>query len=86
MLIHKQHVLLETCVQVRLKTKLTNHGVVVAVDMSVDTVHALEDLADQRRERLGEGDTLSLSATVPKMWDIAMHTNFARQYLFVVDV
>lgn len=49
-LVHKEHVLLEARVEVRLQTQLADHGVVVAVDVRVDTVHALEDLADQRRE------------------------------------
>lgn len=55
-LVDEEHVLLEACVQVRLKTELPDDGVVVAVDVSVDAVHALEDLAHERREGLGEGD------------------------------
>lgn len=54
MLVDEEHVLLETRVQVWFKAKLVDDGVMVAVDMGVDTVHALEDLAHQRWERLGE--------------------------------
>lgn len=44
-LVNEEHVLLEACVEVRLKTELTDHGVVVAVNVGVNSVHALEDLA-----------------------------------------
>lgn len=54
-LIDEQDVLLEAGVEVRLKTQFTNDWVVVAVDVGVDSVHALENLASKRRERLGEG-------------------------------
>lgn len=37
-----------------LKAELTDDGVVVAVDVSVDTVHAFKDLAHKSGERLGE--------------------------------
>jgi len=55
-LVNEEHVLLEARVQMRLQTELPDDGVVVAVNVSVDTIHALEDLAHQGRERLGEGD------------------------------
>ena len=45
MLVDEQHVLLEAGVQVRLKAELADDRVVVAVDVRVDAVHALEDLA-----------------------------------------
>jgi hypothetical protein len=54
-LIDEEHILLEAGIEVRLQAKLSDDGVVVAVDMGVDTVHALEDLANQRGERLGKG-------------------------------
>lgn len=50
MLVNKQNVLLEACVQMWLEAELTDYGVVVAVNVCVDAVHALEDLTDQRRE------------------------------------
>lgn len=62
MLVDEQDVLLEACIQMRLETELADHGVVVAVNVGVDTVHALEDLADQRWERFGEGDALLMLA------------------------
>lgn len=54
MLINEEYILLEAGVQVRLQAKLTDDRVVVAVDMGVDTVHALEYLSNQRREGLWE--------------------------------
>ena len=45
-LVDEEHVLLEAGVQMRLQAKLTDDRVVVAVDMGVNTVHALEDLSD----------------------------------------
>lgn len=53
-LVDEQHVLLEARVQVRLQSQLADHGIVVAVDVGVDPVHALEDLADQLWEGLWE--------------------------------
>lgn len=55
-LVNKQDVLLETCVEMGLKAELADDWVVVAVDVSVDTVHAFEDLAHKSGERLGERD------------------------------
>lgn len=57
MLVDEQHVLLEAGVEVRLEAKLADYGVMVAVDVGVDAVHALEDLAHESRERLGERHT-----------------------------
>lgn len=57
-LVYEEHILLEASVQVGFESKLTNDGVVVAVDMGVDTVHALEDLSNQRLEPLRERNTL----------------------------
>lgn len=49
-LINEEHILLEASVQVRLQAQLPNYGVVVAVDVGVYSVHALENLADKSRE------------------------------------
>lgn len=57
MLVDEEDVLLEGGVEVRLEAELADDGVVVAVDVGVDAVHALEDLADEGGEGLGEGDT-----------------------------
>ena len=57
MLVDKQDVLLEACVEMGLEAELADDGVVVAVNVGVHTVHTLEDLADEGRERLGERDT-----------------------------
>lgn len=56
MLVNKQHVMLETGVQVRLQAQLHHHRVVMAVNMRIDTVQALEDLSRETGESFGEGD------------------------------
>lgn len=56
-LIDEEDVLLEARVEMGLQAKLADDGVVMAVDVGVDAVHALEDLADERGERLGERDS-----------------------------
>lgn len=55
-LVDEEHVLLEAGVEVRLEAELADDGVVVAVDVGVDAVHALEDLPDEVGEGLWEGD------------------------------
>jgi uncharacterized membrane-anchored protein len=55
MLINEQHVVFEASVEMRLETQLNYDRVVVAVDVCIDTVQALEHVADERGERLGEG-------------------------------
>lgn len=40
----------------RLQSQLTDNRIVVAVDVSVHTVHSLEDLANERSKRFGERD------------------------------
>ena len=57
MLIHKQYVMLETCIQVRFEAKVDDDRVVVAVDMCIDAIHTFEDLEEERLERLREGYT-----------------------------
>lgn len=54
MLINEEDVLLEAGVQVGFQAELSDDWVMVAVDVRVDTVHALEDLAHKSWERLGE--------------------------------
>lgn len=57
MLIDKENIMLEAGVEMGLEAELTDDGIVVAVDMSVDTVHAFEYLADHAGEGFGEWDT-----------------------------
>lgn len=54
MLIHKQHIMLEARIQMWLKSQLQDDWVVVAVDMSVDTVETLEHLSEESWEGFGE--------------------------------
>ena len=56
-LIDKQDIVFEASVEVRLKTEVHDYRVVVAVNMSVNTVQALEDLADETGEGLGKWNT-----------------------------
>jgi hypothetical protein len=53
-LIDKQDVVFEAGVQVWLETKVYHNRVVMAVDVGVDSVQTLEDLAEETRECLGE--------------------------------
>lgn len=57
MLIDKQHIVLEACVQMGFQTQLNDDRVVVTVDVGVDTVEALEDLADEGGEGFRKWDT-----------------------------
>jgi hypothetical protein len=56
MLINEKHVVLETSIEVWLEAEVHNHRIVVAVDVSIYTVHALEDLADKTGECLWKWD------------------------------
>lgn len=56
-LINKEDVVLEACVEMWLKTELHDYGVVVAIDVSVDAVETLEHLSDSRRKGFGERNT-----------------------------
>ena len=46
MLVDEKDIVLEASIEMGLETQLTNHWVVMAVDMRIDTVHSLEDLSD----------------------------------------
>lgn len=54
MLVDEKDIVLEASIEMGLETQLTNHWVVMAVDMRIDTVHSLEDLSDHAWEVLGE--------------------------------
>jgi hypothetical protein len=56
-LVNEKHILLKASVEMWLKSQLPNDRVMVAVNVCINAVHALENLADQGRERLGEWDT-----------------------------
>lgn len=54
MLVYEQDVMLEARVEMRLESKMHNHGVVMAVDMGVYSVEALKHLTQEARKGLGE--------------------------------
>jgi hypothetical protein len=56
MLVDEQDIVLEAGIQMRLKTQMHNHRVVMAVDVRVDAIQALEYLADSGRKVFGERD------------------------------
>jgi hypothetical protein len=56
-LIDEQDVVLEAGIQMGLEPQMYDDGVVMAVDMGVDTVQTLEYLAQETRKCLGEGNT-----------------------------
>lgn len=56
MLIHEEDIVLEAGVEVRLEAELDDDWIVVAVDVGVDAVEALEHCAEEGWEGFGEGD------------------------------
>lgn len=56
-LIDEQDVVLEAGIQMGLEPQMYDDGVVMAIDMGVDTVQTLEYLAQETRKCLGEGNT-----------------------------
>lgn len=63
MFIDKQDVVLEAGIQMWLEAEVHHDRVVMAVDMGVDTVQALEDLTKKTGECLGKGDTYSVGTS-----------------------
>ena len=57
MLVNEEYIMLEARVEMRLETQLNDNRIVMTVYMGVDAVEPLEQLLDQRRKCLGEGDT-----------------------------
>lgn len=57
MLVDEEDIMLETRVEMRLQAKMHNHRIMVTVYMGVDSVKALEELANELRKRLGKGNT-----------------------------
>ena len=55
-LVDEQHIVFKTRVQVRFETQLDDDRVVMAVDVGVDAVEALEHVADEGRESFRKGD------------------------------
>jgi hypothetical protein len=55
MLIDEQDVVLEAGVEMWFESQMYDDGVMMAVDVRVDAIEALEDVADGRREVFGEG-------------------------------
>jgi len=59
MLVNEQDVVLEAGIKMWLQPEVDNYWVVVAIDVRVDSVESLEELANEGREGLREGDTNS---------------------------
>jgi hypothetical protein len=55
-LIDKQNVVLKAGIKVSLEAKFANDWVVMAINMGVYTIHALEHLPNHAGKRLGEGN------------------------------
>jgi hypothetical protein len=88
-LINEENILLEAGIEMRLQAELTNDWVVMTVDVCVDTVHPLEDLADKCRERFGERHTYGPISYRSKGFRLSIRgqlTDLAWEHLFVVDV
>lgn len=60
MLVYKEHILLEARIEVRLEPEFTDDGIMVTVDVRINTIHALENLAHKRGEGLGERYTFQI--------------------------
>ena len=56
MLVNEEHIVLETCIQMRFESKLDYNRIVMTVDVCVDPVKTFEELSDQGGEGLGERD------------------------------
>jgi hypothetical protein len=56
-LVDEQHVVFEARIQVRLEAQLNDDGIVVAVDVSIDSVQTLEHVPDEGGESLGKWHT-----------------------------
>jgi hypothetical protein len=88
--IDKQDVVLEAGVQVGLETEMYHNRVVVTVDVCVDSVQTLEDLAEETGEGLGEGDTCRCdqvsdgSQNTPAT--LGIFTDATGKHLLIVDI
>jgi hypothetical protein len=58
MLINEEDIVLEAGIEVWLEAQVHNDGIVVTVDVRVDAIKALENLADILTELFWEWDTL----------------------------
>lgn len=89
MFIDEQDVVLEASIQMWLEAEVYHDRVVVAVDMGVDTVQALEDLPEETGECLRKGNTCNpaMSAVAPLRSIVRrIHTDAAGKHLLVVDI
>lgn len=60
-LVNEEHIVLEAGIQMRFQAQLNDDRVMVAVDVRVDTIEALEDLADESREGFWESNACNLA-------------------------
>ena len=56
MLINEQNIVLETCIEVWLETELDDDRIVMAIDMRIYSVEALEELTNQSGKCLWKRD------------------------------
>jgi hypothetical protein len=56
MLLNEEHIMLKAGIEMRFQAQVDDDGVVVAVDMRIDSVKSLEDLKDQWAEGAWEAD------------------------------
>ena len=79
MLVDEQYVVFETGVEVWLETQMDNHGIMVAVDMCVDSVQSLENLSNGLTEILGERgacESMGLSSDLPVPGGTAVRSTY----------
>lgn len=76
--------MLEACIEMGLKAEFANDGVVVAVYMGVDAIHALEYLPDHAGKRLGKRNTCNSQKELISRPNT--HANPAREHGLIVNV
>ena len=89
MLVNKQHVMLETGVQVGLQAKLRYNVIVMAVDVSVDSVEPFEQLPNQAWKCLWECNACSWFSSWLYLAESSggmTRTNATREHLLIIDV
>jgi hypothetical protein len=55
-LIYEENIMFKAGIEMSLKPEFSNNGIMMTVNVGIDTVHALEDLSNHAREGLWERD------------------------------